>query len=167
MKTRFVLLALVTLAVLIAVVPSALAQAGPKEKFIDVRILAFNDFHGHLEPNTPGGIAVGCCEPVGNPPVISPISRPSGGIAYFTTWLKRLGSESPNTIVASAGDLIGASPLASALFHDEPTIKAMNLAGLDVIGVGNHEFDEGKAGAWSNAEWRLPARRSRALVPGR
>ena len=43
----------------------------------------------------------------------------------------------------SAGDLIGASPLISALFHDEPTIHAMNLMGLDFNGVGNHEFDEG------------------------
>jgi 5'-nucleotidase len=43
----------------------------------------------------------------------------------------------------SAGDLIGASPLLSALFHDEPTIEAMNLLGLDINAVGNHEFDEG------------------------
>ncbi len=43
----------------------------------------------------------------------------------------------------SAGDLIGATPLLSALFHDEPTIEAFNLMGLDYNGVGNHEFDEG------------------------
>ncbi len=47
--------------------------------------------------------------------------------------------------MVSAGDLIGASPLISALFHDEPTIEAMNLIGLDIAGVGNHEFDEGSA----------------------
>ena len=29
--------------------------------------------------------------------------------------------------------------------HDEPTIDFMNYVGLDTIGVGNHEFDEGKA----------------------
>ena len=29
--------------------------------------------------------------------------------------------------------------------HDEPTIDVMNYVGLDTIGVGNHEFDEGKA----------------------
>ena len=45
----------------------------------------------------------------------------------------------------SAGDLIGATPLVSAIFHDEPTIEAMNLMGLDYNGVGNHEFDEGAA----------------------
>ena len=45
--------------------------------------------------------------------------------------------------MVSAGDLIGASPLLSALFHDEPTIEAMNVIGLDLNAVGNHEFDEG------------------------
>ena len=41
--------------------------------------------------------------------------------------------------------MIGASPLVSALFHDEPTIEALNSIGFDDIGVGNHEFDEGIA----------------------
>ena len=45
----------------------------------------------------------------------------------------------------SAGDLIGGSPLVSALLHDEPTIELMNHLGLDVHAVGNHEFDEGHA----------------------
>ena len=44
----------------------------------------------------------------------------------------------------AAGDLIGASPLLSGLFHDEPTIEALSLMGLEVSAVGNHEFDEGR-----------------------
>ena len=47
--------------------------------------------------------------------------------------------------MVSAGDLVGASPLLSALFHDEPTIEAMNAIGLDLGAVGNHEFDDGAA----------------------
>jgi 5'-nucleotidase len=88
---------------------------------VAIRILAFNDFHGALDavPNAaPGAAAL------------------AGAIAMYRT---------PNTIVVSAGDLIGASPLDSALFHDEPTIEIMNAIGLDVHGVGNHEFDEGTA----------------------
>jgi 5'-nucleotidase len=57
--------------------------------------------------------------------------------------MKALKRENPNTIEVGAGDLIGASPLVSALFHDEPTIEGMNEVGLQVTGVGNHEFDEG------------------------
>jgi 5'-nucleotidase len=68
---------------------------------------------------------------------------PAGGIAYLATHMKALRSTNPNTITVGAGDLIGASPLVSALFHDEPTIEAVNSLGLDVSGVGNHEFDEG------------------------
>ena len=70
---------------------------------------------------------------------------PAGGIAYLGTWIKTLRKENPNTVTVAAGDLIGASPLVSALFHDEPTIESMNSIGLDVAGVGNHEFDEGIA----------------------
>ena len=74
-----------------------------------------------------------------------PVNVPAGGAEYFATHLKALGSENPDTYVVSAGDLIGGSPLLSGLFHDEPTIEFMNSVGLDTIGVGNHEFDEGKA----------------------
>ena len=68
---------------------------------------------------------------------------PAGGIAYLATHIKALRATNPNTITVGAGDMIGASPLVSALFHDEPTIEALNSIGLDVTGVGNHEFDEG------------------------
>ena len=47
--------------------------------------------------------------------------------------------------MVSAGDNIGASPLVSGLFHDEPTIEAFNAMGVDISAVGNHEFDEGSA----------------------
>ena len=70
-----------------------------------------------------------------------------------------LREQNSNTITVGAGDLIGASPLVSALFHDEPTIEAMNALGLDVSGVGNHEFDEGVD--------RAPAHAVRGLPPGR
>jgi hypothetical protein len=48
-------------------------------------------------------------------------------------------------VVVAAGDLIGASPLVSALFHDEGTIEALNRVDLEFSSVGNHEFDEGSS----------------------
>ena len=68
---------------------------------------------------------------------------PAGGAAYLASQLARLRALNPNTVLVSAGDLIGGSPLLSALFHDEPTIEALDLMGLDFNAVGNHEFDEG------------------------
>jgi 5'-nucleotidase len=66
-------------------------------------------------------------------------------LEYLATHINNLRAANPNTVFVSAGDMIGASPLLSALFHDEPTIEAFNQMGLDFNAVGNHEFDEGAA----------------------
>jgi 5'-nucleotidase len=73
----------------------------------------------------------------------APKTVAAGGIAYLATWIKQLRTQNTNTLTVGAGDMIGASPLVSALFHDEPTIESLNSLGMDVTGVGNHEFDEG------------------------
>jgi 5'-nucleotidase len=106
-----------------------------KPKTTKVTLLAFNDFHGHLEAHTPGRI---------NDPATG-ASVLAGGAEYLSTHMQTHGAFKRDTYVVSSGDLIGASPLLSGLFHDEPTIDVMNHIGLDYNGVGNHEFDEGKA----------------------
>ena len=112
------------------------AHAAAAPRSVQVQLLGLNDFHGHLESTTPGAIQV----------TTDAASRvPAGGAEFLATHLRRLEAASEHTLIVSAGDLIGASPLMSALFHDEPTIEAMNLIGLDLNAVGNHEFDEGAA----------------------
>jgi 5'-nucleotidase len=128
MNPRSVLIALVALLLL----PAA-AAAKPRE--VEVQLIGLNDFHGHLESTTPGTIAPSPSEP----------RVPAGGAEYLATHVRNLEAESRHSLVVAAGDLIGASPLLSALFHDEPTIEAMNRIGLDLSSVGNHEFDEGAA----------------------
>src|SRR3954453_13286549 len=122
------------------------AVASPSHE-LHVQLLAINDLHGHLAPNTPGTIQVGCCTPVRNSAGVqtgwTQKVVPAGGIAYLAAHMKALRATNPNTITVGAGDMIGASPLVSALFHDEPAIEALNSMGLQVTGVGNHEFDEG------------------------
>ncbi len=105
---------------------------------IDVKIIAFNDFHGNLK--TPSG-GVKTPDPAD---ASKTVTVPAGGAEYLASWIANLKAKNPNNVVVSAGDLIGASPLLSALFHDEPTIESMNLMGLEINAVGNHEFDEGK-----------------------
>lgn len=92
-----------------------------------VKIIAFNDFHGNLQ--SPGTFS----------------GSPSGGVDVLATYVNNLKAQNPNNVVVSAGDLIGASPLISAFFHDEGSIETMNRLGLEFNAVGNHEFDEGRA----------------------
>ncbi len=120
---------LITLIVLVLVAIMVLPVGAKPSGTVDVQILGVNDFHGNLEP------------PAGSSGRVGAIN--AGGAAYLATHIKQLEATNPNTVVVSAGDLIGASPLLSALFHDEPTIEAFNQIGLDFNAVGNHEFDEG------------------------
>ena len=143
---RRILGVVLALAALLALPGAALAAKPPRDQH--VQLLAINDLHGHLQPTTPGSIQIGCCNPVNTNGVQTGWTQktvPAGGIAYLGTWIKKLRMENPNTVTVAAGDLIGARPLVSALFHDEPTIESMNSLGMDVGGVGNHEFDEGIA----------------------
>ena len=105
---------------------------------VDVRILAINDFHGYLRPS-PGGIRI--ADPADN---TKKVAVPAGGAEHMATLVKQLRQGHSNTIFVAAGDLIGASPFLSAMFHDEPTIESLSMMGLEVASVGNHEFDEGK-----------------------
>ncbi|MCA6120202.1 bifunctional metallophosphatase/5'-nucleotidase [Bradyrhizobium sp. WSM 1738] len=105
---------------------------------VDLRILAINDFHGYLRP-PPGGITI--TDPEDK---TKKITVQAGGAEHMATLVRELRDGQKNTIFVAAGDLIGASPFLSALFHDEPTIEALSMMGLNISSVGNHEFDEGK-----------------------
>ena len=96
-------------------------------------LIAFNDFHGNIDP------------PIGSGGLVN--GNPAGGVEYLATAVKRLRAEANkqtrNVYTVAAGDLVGASPLVSAAFHDEPAIEEMNALGLQLSSVGNHEYDEG------------------------
>ena len=102
--------------------PQALAADGPKkDNDTNVQLLAINDFHGHLAANTPAR-SVGAATPsnTAGGRRVDAEDRPRRGIEYLATHIKQLREQNSNTITVGAGDLIGASPLMSALFHDEP-----------------------------------------------
>ncbi|MGY1736250.1 bifunctional metallophosphatase/5'-nucleotidase [Geodermatophilus sp. SYSU D00684] len=139
------------LVVAAALAPASAAPGAPgvpdRQTPVDVQLLALNDFHGALEaPSGSGGRVQTGPDPDGSGPLAAPTVN-AGGVEYLATQLQQLAAaqRQGNTVTVAAGDLIGASPLLSAAFHDEPTIEALNLAGLDYASVGNHEFDEGSA----------------------
>ena len=89
---------------------------------VEIQLLGVNDFHGRLEAPRRG----------------------VGGAAALDAHLDRAERSHPGrTIRVHAGDMVGASPLVSSYFHDEPSVRAMNLMEFDVGTLGNHEFDEG------------------------
>ncbi|MEB3367675.1 bifunctional UDP-sugar hydrolase/5'-nucleotidase [Saccharopolyspora sp. S2-29] len=117
-----------------AVVAVPAASAAPETT--QVRLITFNDLHGNLEP--PAGSSGRVTLPDGS-------AVEAGGAQFLATHVARLRGEVENSLVLSAGDNVGASPVNSALFHDEPTVEFLNQVGVSASVVGNHEFDEGFA----------------------
>src|SRR5215471_11113800 len=130
MKSFRICLLALTLSTALAASP-ALAQGKDP---VDLRILAINDFHGYLRPFA-GGIRID--DPADR---AKKITVPAGGAEHMATLVKELREGRKHSIFVAAGDLIGASPFLSAMFHDEPTVESMSLMGLALSSVGNHEF---------------------------
>ncbi|MEJ7777835.1 MAG: bifunctional metallophosphatase/5'-nucleotidase [Sphingomicrobium sp.] len=141
MIRRFAALVLLTLngCVQRHAVPQVISpQAAPAQvALVEVQILAINDFHGNLEPPKQ---AIDAALPDG-----SEVKVPAGGVSHLAGAARALRSGQEHSVTVSAGDMIGASPLISSLFLDEPTIAAMEHVGVEYNAVGNHEFDRGTA----------------------
>ena len=113
---RLALVSLLAATLMLSLLPQTLAEeAAVTQDAVDVKLLAINDFHGRI------------------------VDAP-----YLSTYIKDIKDEHPNTLMVDAGDLVGATPVLSNLFYDEPTVEVMNEIGLDVQTVGNHEFDRGR-----------------------
>ncbi|MFT3953967.1 MAG: bifunctional metallophosphatase/5'-nucleotidase [Piscinibacter sp.] len=111
----------------------------PEHGSVVVRLLAINDLHGHLRP-PPGGIRLRDPQDAAKT-----VDVAAGGVEHLASALREARAQNPNHVFVAAGDLVGASPLLSALFHDEPTVELLGQLGLAVSAVGNHEFDRGAA----------------------
>ncbi|MFF7046321.1 bifunctional metallophosphatase/5'-nucleotidase [Streptomyces massasporeus] len=143
---RFVALTagVVTVGALAAAALPGSASAGEEHRkgghgrYQDVQLLSFNDLHGNLEPPAGSSGRVTETQADGTTKTID-----AGGVEYLATHLRQARKGEKYSITAAGGDMVGASPLISGLFHDEPTIEALNKLDLDVTSVGNHEFDEG------------------------
>jgi 5'-nucleotidase len=94
----------------------------------NIHLLAYNDFHGTLDPGSQ-----------------TLYGQFAGGAAYLAKAIKdRQAQYGADQATVFAGDEIGASQLANGLFHEEPAIIFANLVHTDFASVGNHEFDKGK-----------------------
>jgi 5'-nucleotidase len=123
----------------LAVATAGAATAAPvelkilKKNRVEVQLLSFNDYHGHIEPDAAPDSEV----------PYEGRSVTTNGAAYLASHLSQLRKGHANSFTVAAGDLIGGSTFTSGVFHDEPSVETLNAMGLDVSSVGNHEFDEG------------------------
>jgi len=141
-RTPVALAALVAAALATSITAAPASQATPKDdesKRIPVQLLSFNDYHGHIEedPSSPTQATDGNIRDENGALVAA------GGAAFLATHLQDLREGHENSFTVAAGDLIGGSTFTSGFYHDEPSVETLNAMGLDVSGVGNHEFDEG------------------------
>lgn len=100
------------------------------------KIIGFNDYHGTLE--SPGTFGQNTTVPATSRPLV-------GGADFMAAQVANLKKQNSLNVVVGAGDLIGATPLISSLFFDEPSVETLNRIGLEFSAVGNHEFDKGSA----------------------
>jgi 5'-nucleotidase len=107
--------------------PASAKKDDPPGQLVQLQLLAFNDYHGHLLSDASGTVD----------------DAAAGGSEYLSAMLAQLREGSKYSLTVAAGDLIGGSPAFSGLFHDEPSVESLNAMGVDVSSVGNHEFDEG------------------------
>ncbi len=115
--------------------PAPIAQPTVAAPFT-AKIIGLNDYHGTLE--SPGTFGQTAAVPAASRP-------PVGGADFMAAHVATLKKANPLTVVVGAGDSIGASPLISSLFFDEPSVETLNRIGLEFNAVGNHEFDKGTA----------------------
>jgi 2',3'-cyclic-nucleotide 2'-phosphodiesterase (5'-nucleotidase family) len=106
--------------------------------FKEITILDISDYHGQLVPlfETADDLAA---------PAVNP-QYTIGGSAFLDSWFDWFRAEAPNgSLTMAAGDSVGATPPISSFFGDTPTMELMNLMGIDLDGLGNHNFDAGSA----------------------
>ena len=140
MKKTFTAVAVASLATAAALVacggnddPVIPAVVVPATPFV-VKLIGFNDYHGTLE--SPGTFGQNTSVPAASRPAV-------GGAEFLAAHVASLKKQNPLNVVVGGGDFIGASPLVSSLFFDEPSIETLNRIGVEFTSVGNHEFDKG------------------------
>jgi 2',3'-cyclic-nucleotide 2'-phosphodiesterase (5'-nucleotidase family) len=107
-------------------------------QYKEATLLYISDFHGQLTPLSQAADTVGP-------------SYAIGGTAYLKPWFDWYRSEAKGfgmtsnytSLTLSGGDSVGATPPISNFFGDTPTMTILNLMGLNVDTLGNHNFDRG------------------------
>lgn len=97
-----------------------------------ITILHTNDVHSHIEPLGPN----------------DPRNPNMGGVARRATLVERIRTENPNTLLLDAGDIFQGTPFFN-FYGGELEFKLMSKLKYDAATIGNHDFDNGIDGLYS------------------
>ncbi|MBI5493889.1 MAG: bifunctional metallophosphatase/5'-nucleotidase [Deltaproteobacteria bacterium] len=103
---------------------------------IRLTVLHTSDWHSRLIPY------------VIDPPVpvqslgLMPENAPFGGASRMMTLLKQERARAERVVHIDSGDCFQGAPIFNE-FYGEPEMRALSLAGMDAMVIGNHEFDAG------------------------
>src|SRR5699024_7071361 len=103
--------------------PVAFAQ---EDHIVDFSVTNITDFHGHLSSQDTD----------------APDANSEMGAAKLKALIEYVNQDQ-EYIMTTSGDNVGGSAIVSAIADDEPTLDVLNILGVDVSAVGNHEFDRG------------------------
>lgn len=97
-----------------------------------ITILHTNDVHSHIEPMDPN----------------DPRNPNMGGVARRATIIRKIRNENPNTLLLDAGDIFQGTPFFN-FYGGELELKLMTKLKYDAATIGNHDFDNGIDGLYS------------------
>ncbi|HEY9169512.1 MAG TPA: metallophosphatase [Lutibacter sp.] len=97
-----------------------------------ITILHTNDVHSHIDPF---------------PSTDSRYSN-QGGVARRATLVEAIRKENPNTLLLDAGDIFQGTPYFN-FYGGELEFKLMSMLKYDAATIGNHDFDNGIDGLFS------------------
>lgn len=130
---------LVSLAMVASLVGCAAPPTAGTGSPVPLRLIAFNDFHGQLEP-ADGGLTLSDPAHPG-----ATLRVATGGAPALAGLIRELRAGAAHSLVIATGDSFGAAPLVSTLFRHESTVAVLNQMGVDAAALGNHELDAGSA----------------------
>lgn len=108
----------------------SLQSCAPNTKHIT--ILHTNDVHSHIDPFGPNDGR----------------NANKGGVARRATLVENIRKENPNTLLLDAGDIFQGTPYFN-YYGGELEFKLMSMLKYDLATIGNHDFDNGIDGLYS------------------
>ena len=97
-----------------------------------ITILHTNDVHSHIDPF----------------PSNDPKSPNMGGVSRRATLIENIRKEQPNVLLLDAGDIFQGTPYFN-YYGGELEFKLMSMMNYDLATMGNHDFDNGIDGFYS------------------